>query len=188
MSRPSLYRRKYIINPKFQLKVALGTFISIIIYSLVFGVVLFAPLFQELGSATTIAEQGIISEIILEFHSRFWPALIIVSLLVGIQLIFLTHRVAGPIYRSEKYIRSLIDGNYDEVVTFREKDEFHEVAEGLNSLCEILKKSSDEHAALREDVKEGLSAIVSLIESGTASNSEIAVKVRDLSLRVSRSA
>jgi signal peptidase II len=54
--------------------------------------------------------------------------------------IFFSHSIAGPIYRFEKVLNELADGNLDVRLKLRKMDEFHEVAEAFNRAMTNLKK------------------------------------------------
>jgi methyl-accepting chemotaxis protein len=69
---------------------------------------------------------------IIALAERFWPALavsFIASLLLGF---FLTHRLAGPLYRFEHTIKAILRGDLSIRIRLREKDEFQDLALLLN--------------------------------------------------------
>lgn len=142
-------RRNKIIRPRYQLKVALAAAISLLVYSFIIGVVIFYPLFVQLssddGNAAIAAE-------ILALHKRLWPAVFIISILVFIQVIFASHRVAGPVYRLEKALEELVRGNYKERVRLRKSDEFVEIEQLVNALAESLGNAKDADSAKRAEV------------------------------------
>lgn len=54
--------------------------------------------------------------------------------------IVLSHRIAGPIYKMKKTMRSIIAGNHQERLYFREKDEFQELPQLFNEMLDSLEK------------------------------------------------
>lgn len=64
---------------------------------------------------------------------------------VAVWTLFITHRVAGPIYHLEKVIEQIRAGNEDQRLNLRRKDEFQEMARAFNQLVDELqqKRSGD---------------------------------------------
>lgn len=52
--------------------------------------------------------------------------------------IFISHSMAGPVYRFEKVLRSMAEGELDCQFQLRSSDEFHEIEEGINGLIDVL--------------------------------------------------
>lgn len=63
---------------------------------------------------------------------------IIISAIFGL---FYSHRMAGPVYRLEESIKSIIAGNLDFHIRLRKNDEFKELADALNELITSLKNA-----------------------------------------------
>ncbi|MBI5810609.1 MAG: methyl-accepting chemotaxis protein [Deltaproteobacteria bacterium] len=138
MSALPIYRRKYLIKPGFQIKHAITIFINIVIFSIILGFIIFYPLYGDLYSASSLDEQARISAIVLYLHKRFWLGLLIVAILAGVNAIFSTHRVVGPVYRFEKTLEAIIGGDYSCRIRIRKRDEFREIEALLNRLAETL--------------------------------------------------
>jgi methyl-accepting chemotaxis protein len=69
---------------------------------------------------------------LIALAERFWPAFaisVIVSLVLGL---FLTRRLAGPLYRFEQTIKAILRGDLSIRIRLREKDEFQDLALLLN--------------------------------------------------------
>jgi len=160
-----LSRKKIIVKPEFQVKLALTFFISIIVYSLILGVVIFYPLYSSLNAATTIEEQARISSIVLFLHHRVWIGFVIVAFLAALQTIFASHRVVGPMYRFEKAVEELKKGNYAIRIRIRKRDEFKEMEGLLNGLAEILELKHNRANQLHSDVRTRLETISALLEA-----------------------
>jgi nitrate/nitrite-specific signal transduction histidine kinase len=158
-------RKKIIVKPGFQLKIALKLTIYILIYSLVMGFVIFYPLYHDLSSAVSLEEQTKASSMILYLHKRIWPGLLTLAVLAGIQTLFSSHRVAGPMYRFEKMANELIRGNYAARVRIRKTDEFKEMARLLNYLAEGLEISRTGDGQFYTDVKTRLETISAMLEA-----------------------
>lgn len=80
--------------------------------------------------------------------------IMVLSMIFGSYAIFHLHRVAGPVYRLNKSINALLNGQYTEPVTLRKKDYFHELAENLD----VLRNQLLADRQTLETVREKLSA------------------------------
>ena len=69
---------------------------------------------------------------IIRLVERFWPAFAI-SFMTSLALgLFLTRRLAGPLYRFEQTIKAILKGDLSIRIRLREKDEFQDLALLLN--------------------------------------------------------
>lgn len=158
-------RQRFIVNPGFQLKTALTLTLYILAYSLVLGAVIFYPLYRELNSASSLADQANVASMILYLHKRIWPGLFAVALLAGIQSIFASHRIAGPMYRFEKMAADLIRGNYAARIRTRKGDEFKEMTGLLNDLASDLELSRSRQTEFSADIRTRLETVSAMLEA-----------------------
>lgn len=165
-------RKKIIIKPEYQIKLALTFFISIIVYSLILGLIVFYPLYSALNAATTIEEQARISTIVLFLHQRLWIGFFAVAVLAAVQTIFSSHRVVGPMYRFEKAVEELKSGNYAIRIRIRKRDEFKDMEVLLNGLAESLELKRSRSMQFHFDVRTRLETISALLEAEGAAYPE----------------
>ncbi|MDP2980992.1 MAG: methyl-accepting chemotaxis protein [Candidatus Omnitrophota bacterium] len=99
---------------------------------------------------------------------------VITALAAGAVVILMTHRIVGPMYRFEKYIKEIGSGRLNSDLKIRKKDQFQNMADSLNNmtkdlklglgevnevsdkldkLIEELSMSSSREILLREDIK-----------------------------------
>jgi HAMP domain-containing protein len=159
MSFWNFTRKKYLIKPAFQLRLALTIFVYVVVYSAIFGFIIFFPLYTNLQSSSSFEEQVRISEIALYLHKRVWPALFIMAGLAGIHAIFYSHRLVGPVYRFEKMLGELIAGNYSIRIRIRKRDELRELEALLNRLAETLEVIKNDDLKLHSDLNSKLETI-----------------------------
>ena len=158
-------RKKFIVKPGFQLKTALVLMLFILAYSLIFGAVIFYPLYRELNTATSLEAQTNVSKTIVYLHSRIWPGLLAVAVLAGIQSVFASRRIAGPMYRFEKMAADLIRGNYAARIRTRKGDEFKEMTRLLNDLASDLDVARARQTQFFTDIKTRLETISAMLEA-----------------------
>ncbi|MCC6501782.1 MAG: hypothetical protein IT362_01435 [Deltaproteobacteria bacterium] len=158
-------RRKIMIRPAYQLRLAITFFVSIMVYSAILGVIIFYPLYQDMSMATTPEEQALISSVVLYLHKSFWPGLVLVALLAALQSILSSHRLVGPMYRFEKMVQELISGNYGLRIKIRKHDQFKEMEGYLNTLAENLEVAKTRDEQFYHDARIKIETIKAMLEA-----------------------
>lgn len=153
MNKHAVPRRKVIIRPAYQIRLALTVFLYIVLYSVVLGGILFYPLYSGMESASSTEEQIVYSEVLLYLHRTFWPGFFVIAVIAGVHAIYASHRLVGPVYRFDRTLRSLIDGDYSLRIKIRKKDEFKEVEALLNELAESLERKWSRDRAFHRDLR-----------------------------------
>lgn len=135
MSRPSFFKRTYLINRPLQFKYAL-------MVGLVLIVMLLLVQFHTYWTIQSIYPHVFSSLLGRQIKSlQYWMLIngAVYAAGVAVLSIFISHKIAGPMYRLERAIREILDSNDDSRrVTLREGDEFHSLAEQINRLLERL--------------------------------------------------
>lgn len=132
-------RRIYLIKKKFQFRV-IGVIILIsAIFATVTGITLYGLLNEAFGFSYLKSLFGAkeVSDILVP--------VIIITQLVGLIVIaviglFVSHRMAGPIYRLEKVAEQIGDGDLSFKVRLRKGDEFQELADAIDTMVRKLRE------------------------------------------------
>ena len=150
----ALYKRKtYLINKTFQLKFSFFLVFIVISSSLVYPITIY-----ELYNSVAMSIKSQFPHASEEFLNRKSIILqllligqLFFSLLIFIIGIFLSHKVAGPIYKIQKYIQAIRKNNKYDKVILRNGDHFSELAKEynksityLNTKYEIARLALDE--------------------------------------------
>ncbi len=139
--KTSYHRRNYFINKDFQGRYIFSYFLFVIIGSIIFVVIL--GLFSA-DSMTMVYSQhdlqlGSTPAILMkQFVRAHWIFVVGGGIIVIVASIFITHRIAGPLYRLEKSLDEMIKGNISVNTTLRLKDEGQELARKMNQFNEAL--------------------------------------------------
>ncbi len=173
MSFWTLSRRKYLIRPSFQLRLAFNIFFFVVVYSVIVGGALFLPLYFESQNAISFEEQVRISQITLYLHTRLWVAVLLVGALAGTHAIFYSHRVVGPAYRFEVMLNELLNGNYSIRIKIRSKDEFKELEVLLNRLASVLEHIRNSDRQLHSDITNKLVSVNAMVEASGIEHPEV---------------
>ena len=139
MDQKQFYKRKiYIINKDLQLKYLFTIIsmiaISVVAVSFVTFYVIWDNVIKEFFFIPEAAKKlGDIFVRTSEIAAGFTLLILAVFSIAGI---FLSHRVAGPLYRVERVAEELSKGNLDIKVQFRKSDELRTLADSLNKMIE----------------------------------------------------
>jgi methyl-accepting chemotaxis protein len=158
-TKPMFRRRKFLIQPAYQLRVAAVSLLCILTYSALLGLLIFYPLYQEYMAAAGPEEQAWIARQVLYLNDRFWPSVLLVGLLVAIQSVFVTHRVVGPAYHLRQALERLTAGNLAERAHLRRFDRLKEIEVSVNGLAEALERAAVERERERERLLAALAAV-----------------------------
>ncbi|NQT33039.1 MAG: hypothetical protein HQ594_05140 [Candidatus Omnitrophica bacterium] len=145
--------------------ILIGMFLTAVIT----GYTVYTTILLMLGERLAVVyPQGLLMDIIREANMVLVIRLIPLGLLVVLIGLVLSNRIAGPIYRIQKFIIKISRGKYNVKLKLRKKDELKDVASSLNSLAsrldrqrgralEEVETALDAAGELGEDLKEGRS-------------------------------
>ncbi|MFH1305242.1 MAG: hypothetical protein ABIH74_02425 [Candidatus Omnitrophota bacterium] len=146
-------RKRYFISGKFQLKYIAYILLFLYAGAAIGGYTVYYTTWVILGEK--LANVYPAGRLVYIFHAANMTLLFRILLITPIFAVigmFLSHRIAGPIYRIGTYIDSLIQGDYSRDLRLRKRDELKSVAAKLSELRRALAdektKRSDEAASL----------------------------------------
>jgi methyl-accepting chemotaxis protein len=140
-NRPPIWRRRFYVHA-IQKTYAIYLATYLFAYSLlVFGLSFFIPQFiraLKLYLPLPIEQRAVAATEFLAFAETMGPA--VLALIVGSALfsIYLTHRLAGPLYRFERHAANLAQGDLSLRIRLRQGDELQELARMINETVERL--------------------------------------------------
>lgn len=153
-------RRNYFIKKRFQARFSVYFLALIILEALLIGALL---LYVSKGTLTAAyLQEGLKIE---HTSSFFFVNFILISLIVGgavglsalVVFIYLTHRMAGPLYRFEKSLNEIANGDLRYRIRLRKTDQFTELQNSLNDFIKTMDNRVD-------DIKKDASAILKMLK------------------------
>jgi nitrate reductase NapE component len=138
---PSTNRRKgRLVDRQFQIGLAWRNLMVFLLFFILGIILVFAPSMFGLLTGESLESLAPAASEFLILHHRIWPAVVIVLVGMFAYTIFISHRIAGPIYRINEVLRKMIGGEFPDSVTFRKNDYFQETAALLDTLSKALVK------------------------------------------------
>jgi methyl-accepting chemotaxis protein len=76
---------------------------------------------------------------ILYLHGKFWPALLLSFFAIGFHSIFISHKIAGPLYRFNLIFKAIKEGIVPTPIQLRKGDYLYSEMENINQMLERLR-------------------------------------------------
>jgi signal transduction histidine kinase len=131
-------RGKYLIKKSMQLGLTLRFLFLIIIFSLFIGFEVYITIWPVVsGAIPQDLFDLVMNQILFRLICFIFP---IIFVIMTFSIVF-SHRIAGPIYRLEKTLDRLINGEDVETIRLRKSDALKELVEKINSLVTMVKQS-----------------------------------------------
>ena len=127
-------RKNYFIEKQFQTKYVLLTMLMLLTYTFLFVIIIFAPYMLTLYFDYPLAERTEAAKAILLLHGTIWPWIGGVILFFGTISIFVSHKIAGPLFRLKKSLAQVTQGDLNVVIKLRKWDDLKDLAEHVNVL------------------------------------------------------
>lgn len=133
-------RLNYLINKDFQLRYVAKVLFGIIIMALIVSLTIYYTTWSRIMDAfyylPAIASQ--FASLFSSVNQALFTLLLIFIGLATIISVFISHRIAGPMFRFEKSLGSIGEGDLSIRVSLRKNDEFHYLAEDFNCMLDQL--------------------------------------------------
>lgn len=145
-------RKKILINPKFQFAF-MGYMVvtAMVMIGIFYGAnAYFIDEFREMGRSVGLAPDHVFFEFLSEQDRKltlfFGVSAGVAFLSLCLAGLFMSHRVAGPLYRLQRYMQDIKDGKDVGDVKFRKRDFFPELADGMNDVMRRYRGDKDKAA------------------------------------------
>jgi len=162
------YKRRRILIESYQYRLLFINLLYFCIILLIFAAALFLPLILKLrsGSASVI-EQGELAGQFLALHARVWPAMFVIFVLLALHSVFVSHRIAGPLYRFRKVFGAVASGDLSVRAKLRKGDYLGKESDSLNEMIASLRAKIESIQSHQGETQTVLTALKQSIERGS---------------------
>jgi methyl-accepting chemotaxis protein len=150
-------RRQFFIDKEFQGRYIFSAFISIIVGSVVFTLLIG---FFSSNTLSIVYENYQLrlgatpSMLMNRVFSAQWLFILLGGVFVGVIVLFMSHRIAGPFYRIEKTLEKMKAGDLSVVIRLRKRDEGKMVGEKINEFNDMLSNRLGYLQQISENIQE----------------------------------
>jgi signal transduction histidine kinase len=147
-----LYKRSiFLVNPRFQLKFSFLIVFLVWLSSSIYPFLIMD--FFDNFSRSYPASQEVIANVREDLQFFLMGYHVIYAFIVFLICVYLTFKIAGPMYKLVNYLRSIALGENPTSIFFRSGDYFPEVAEEVNNAFDKIKETQQEHYEYLSEVK-----------------------------------
>lgn len=130
-------RKNYFVKPGFQTKLTIIILLIVVIVAnivggIIYGILSGSTVIEQLARIFEVENQKDLLLPVVLFSE------VIAVLLVAFIGLFVSHTMAGPVYRFEKVLEDVANGELDSHFHLRTSDEFHEMEHSINTLIASL--------------------------------------------------
>lgn len=129
------------------------------------GDVRLEKIFRE-AELLSAQEKETLHEALKSVNKTLAPKLIILAVIIFIGGIFVSHRIAGPMYRFEKSAEAITKGDLSVNFYVRKSDEMRKAAVSLEEMVESLRKDIDRIKRISVDFKESVDSFAGDMPQG----------------------
>jgi methyl-accepting chemotaxis protein len=139
-----LQRRQYISHKKFQFRLVGTLMILVLIATLVTTVINHYFLLSSMVDFTMDYGRGPTGmELLVASVRPLTIILPVVFVVLAVMVVFISHRIAGPLYRLKQYMEKIENGDYSVTLKFRQNDAIHDVADSFNRMVAGIRHKFD---------------------------------------------
>jgi len=138
---PAYKRRNYFVKKDFQLSFILRFCLIVLIGGVLSSGLLLLMTRDTLTSSfhnSHLTVQNTWSAILPDVIMTGIITLVLITLATAIVTLFISHKIGGPLFRLEKEVKEIGDGNLTKKVTFRAKDQITPLADALTGMASEL--------------------------------------------------
>jgi len=167
-------RTRYIVVKEFQLKyVGMILLLVFLTGALCSYVVYYTSMLLMGDKLANVYPQGRLVSIVNTVNVRIALSLILISPLVAVIGIYVSHRIAGPLFRMERFLNGMASGDFSSRLTLRKNDELVPLADGINRVIDSVRGTVESERAHLGRLSASLSSIKHNAESKHMSKAEL---------------
>lgn len=153
--------RSYLIAKDIQFRIIFSTLIYF--FSVVILVVSLAlsPLIFDMLSSNSMDIQHQAAQNFLVVIKWLIPTVVVISILIFIHHVIVTHRIYGPMFKFNKVFKKISQGDLSQKVSIRRKDYLHNECNNINEMIAGL-------SAIISPIQIGHNNLISILESHAA--------------------
>ena len=149
MRQGTTYRRtQYLVAKKFQLRYVGMILLLVSLTAVMCSYVIYYTMMLTMGDKlANVYPQGRLISIVNMVNFRILLSMLLVAPLAVVIGIYASHKIAGPIFRIEKFLGSMAGGDLSSPLNLRRNDELISLANGINRVIDSVKATVNKEKA-----------------------------------------
>lgn len=160
-------RKKKLIDRNVQVKVAFIVLSYVLVYLLLFALFIFVPLAYQIQTEVVFSsklQEG--ANAFITLHKHFWPAALMVLLIISFHSIRISHRIAGPVFRFKETMKMIQKKDLSVDTFIRKGDFFADLMEEINRAIKSLREGIEDIREKDEKVYQAIQGLTERINRG----------------------
>ena len=179
-------RKQYLVAKMFQVKyIGLILLLMFLTAALCSYVVYYTSMIIFGEKLANVYPQGRLIHIVRIVNIRILLSVLLVTPLVATLGLFLSHKIAGPIYRMERFLFNMSEGDMSSTIVLREGDELVTLANGINRLADSIKISITSQKSHLSQVSNELERLKALSSMKPLDLAAISISINKLDSEIS---
>jgi methyl-accepting chemotaxis protein len=157
MSKKHFKRRQLIIKKSFQIKYAVIVFLAVTVTAVAVGTDFYISIQGFLKQY--LEDIPGVSEYIQSMNQIMYGKILVLIVIAVVVSFIVSHKFAGPIFKLEKSMLKVKEGDLTYKMYLRDGDEFTQMADIFNDTVAKFRKAVESDRRLAEDIRSGLEEI-----------------------------
>ena len=178
----AIKRKQVFVLKKFQVRYIAAILLFMFIIAFIAGYTVYMTTYLEFGEKlAAVYPQGLLLDIVQRVNTVLFVRLLIISPIVVLIGLVLSHRIAGPIVRIKKFLGRLNEGHFENELKLRDKDEMGDVADSLNLLVSRMREERYRRNELLDSLEKEAESLKGALSVGEYSEGEVAARIDAIS-------
>ena len=135
-------RRRFLVDRGLQLRFIAASLGYVAFYIVIMAVATFVPLFLQLQDTSPNSPQAyVVANNLIYLHRYIWPIALLVLVVVSLHSLWLSHKIAGPLYRFRQIFMALAAGKLPKPQKLRKGDYLQSEMKLINEMVQGLHSS-----------------------------------------------
>lgn len=139
-------RSRYIVKLGLQMRYMGVVLLALLLVSMVVGWTVWFTIWKQ------ICDPALTNEQLIDIFARgneilLWKMLVAIVFICFVS-IFVSHKIAGPVYRFEESAKTIANGDFSLRIRLRKSDELHDLADAFNRMSESLESIVKDNNAI----------------------------------------
>lgn len=180
-----LRRRRLLIDRSLQIRFIAASLGYVAFYVIMIAVATFVPLLFGLNSVSPGSHKAyLIATNLIYLHQHIWPMALLVLIVVTVHSLWLSHKVAGPLFRFRQIFKALATGKLPGQQRLRKRDYLQREMQSINEMLQSLHTRLEILQETQKALANSISGVVR--RSRTLSDNELTRLVEELEVQGKR--
>jgi len=162
-------RKKKFIDREIQGRLAITVVRNALVYLFLLALFIFVPLAIRLNDGDSGPELHEAANAFLALHEHFWPAILLLLIVIGIHSIRVSHRMVGPVYRFKETLKGIQNNDLSYTINLRDGDFFVDLMDEINKMTLSLRSGLQELKDKEGEMRHAIADLNAKLDKGERS-------------------